>query len=593
MDRRLHEAVLKGDVAAFQKLIADDENLINQTVPGKSNTILHLAARFGHRELASEIVKLWPEMVSAADGELETPLHEACREGQVTIMNMLLETNPWVAYKVNRRDESVLFVACERGRLEVVKELLRFQWLLTMEMDLATTSLHVAATAGHTEIVKEIVKARPDFAWKKNSHGHTPLHLACSKGHLEITRELLRLDTDLSSLQDDGGKTPLHCAAIKGRVNIIDEILSVSLESAEMITNSGETVLHMAVKHNQFDAVKYLTETLNVTKIMNMPDNDGNTILHIATAGKLTTMVTYLIKLGVDVNALNRKGYTALDVVESDASNSGALAIVPALQDAGGMRCEQLPPRSLDIQQISQPNSGNIPVTRPVKNSESPARHGHHRRQTHRRSKQIELQNEGLRNARNTITVVAVLIATVTFSAGINPPGGFDQESGKAKRAKQTAFKVFMVCNIMALFLSLGIVNVLVSIIPFKRKSMMELLVVTHKVMWVSTLFMASAYIAATWTIMPETKGTRWVTVELVVVGGGCTVTVCLGLGVLLAKHWCRKREWRRRREKKNKNGSPNSSISRVDEMRSIRKGSGDCSSNSDVESSDHGYHVY
>jgi len=131
---------------------------------------------------------------------------------------------------------------------------------------------------------------RPQFAWKRTSNGSTPLHLACSKGHLEITRELLKFDVDLSSLQDHQGKTPLHCAAIKGRVNIMDEILSMSLESSEMVTDNGETVLHVAVKNNQYEAVRYLIEKLNVTKLANLPDIDGNTILHLATACKLTTV---------------------------------------------------------------------------------------------------------------------------------------------------------------------------------------------------------------------------------------------------------------------------------------------------------------
>ncbi|KAA8525265.1 hypothetical protein F0562_007120 [Nyssa sinensis] len=572
MDRRLREAVIKGDVRAFHKLVEEDESIIKQTA---LTGVLHLAARNGHLELASAIMNLHPEMVSAENEKMETPLHEACRQGHMDMMKLLLETDPWLIYKVNSNDESVLFVASEGGSLEVVKHLLiNFPRLLMLEFDVLTGSIHVAASAGHSDIVKEILKVRPDFAWKKNSHGCSPLHLACSKGHLEITRELLRLDPDLSSLQDHEGRTPLHWAAIKGRVNIIDEILSMSLESAEMVTKNGESVLHLAVKNNQYEAVKYLMETLDITKLVNLPDNNGNTILHLATAGKLTTMVIYLLKLGVDVNALNRKGYTALDVVESDATNSGALAIVPALQEAGAKRCDQLPPGSPEIQRITEPDSGRLQVNSPIipsswakKFSDSPAKH-HHRKHSHHRAKQLELQMEGLRNARNTITIVAVLIATVTFAAGINPPGGFNQASGKAILGRHTAFKIFMVCNIVALFLSLGIVNVLVSIIPFKRKSMMKILVGTHKIMWVSTLFMALAYIAATWTIMPRGQGTRWVLVELVSIGGGCTLAVFFVLGVMLARHWSRKRKWRiDRKQKKNKDGSPSSSISRVAEM--------------------------
>ncbi|KAK4419963.1 Ankyrin repeat-containing protein NPR4 [Sesamum alatum] len=219
----------------------------------------------------------------------------------------------------------------------------------------------------------------------------------------------------------------------------------------------------------------------------------------------------------------------------------------------------------------------------------SPSHVRHHRQNRHR-AKKLDLQNEGLRNARKTVTIVAVLVATVTFAAGINPPGGFSQETGKALRGDRAAFKVFLVCNIVALFLSVGVVNVLVSIIPFTRKTMMKLLTATHKVMWLSTLFMTAAYIAAVWTIMPDEKGTRWVTLELVVFGGGCTVFVFFGLGLMLTRHWYNKYKWRKVRQKKIKDESPHSSVSRVEELK--MRINQETSSNSDVDSSDHGYHL-
>ncbi|KAL0330351.1 UNVERIFIED_CONTAM: Ankyrin repeat-containing protein NPR4 [Sesamum radiatum] len=467
-----------------------------------------------------------------------------------------------------------------------------------LELDMENTSLHVAASSGNTEIAKEILKARSDFAWKRNVYGCTPLHLACGKGQLEITRELMKLDSDLCLIPDAEGRIPLHYAAIKGRINIIDEILSASLDSAEATTYNGETILHLAVKNNQYDVVRYLTESINTSKLLNMQDNDGNTILHLATAAKLTAMVAYILKIGIDVNSLNRKGYTALDVVETDASNSGALAIAPALLEAGAKRCDQISPGSAHIQQVAVSTSRMLSENVQRKSMSQSGRtserrspsHRHHRQNRHR-AKKLDLQNEGLRNARKTVTIVAVLVATVTFTAGINPPGGFSQETGKAVRGDRAAFKVFLVCNIVALFLSVGVVNVLVSIIPFTRKTMMKLLTATHKVMWLSTLFMTAAYIAAIWTIMPDEKGTRWVTVELVVFGGGCTIFVFFGLGFMLTRHWYNKYKWRKVRQKKIKDDSPHSSVSRVEELK--MKINQETSSNSDVDSSDHGYHLY
>ncbi|KAG9154479.1 hypothetical protein Leryth_020505 [Lithospermum erythrorhizon] len=586
MDRRLSEAILRGDKSTLLKLIEEDNNksIIEQSVTETlTTTILHLVARLGHVELAMEIVKVFPQLVVAENKDLETPLHEACREGQMQMIKFLVEANNGsggsVAYKVNRRGESALFVACENGRLEVVKYLLNyFPVLLMLELDASTTSLHVAASSGHTDIVKELVKARPDFAWKKNVQGHIPFHLACIKGHLDIARQFLRLDDDLSTLTDDDGRTPLHWAAIKGRINIIAEILSLNLEPAEMITCNDETIIHLAVKNNQFEVVRYLMDTINTSKLLNLPDNNGNTILHLATAAKLSNMVVFLLKFGVEVNALNRRGRTALDIVEADGSNSGLLAIVPALTEAGGKRFHELP--NLKNHSGNILSSLNIWPTKRLRHSKSPSFSKNQRHNRHR-SKQIKLQNEGLRNARKTIAIVAVLVTTVTFTAGLNPPGGFNQETGKATRGKSTAFKVFVICNIVALFLSLGIVNVLLSIIPFRRESMMKLLVGTHKVMWVSTLFMASAYIAGIWTILPTGRGTKWVKIDLVIIGGGSTMVVFMGLGLMLARHWYRKYEWRRQRKEKNKDGgqpfrhltlspkkrSQHSSVSRVGEI--------------------------
>ncbi|KAJ8750550.1 hypothetical protein K2173_015709 [Erythroxylum novogranatense] len=116
---------------------------------------------------------------------------------------------------------------------------------------------------------------------------------------------------------------------------------------------------------------------------------------------------------------------------------------------------------------------------------------------------------------------------------------------GKAIAGRTIAFKVFALSNNVALFISLSIVVILVSIIPFRRRPLMNILMIAHKAKWLAVSFMATSYVAATWVIMPYSKGGEWMLVSLLAVGGGIMGMVFLGLSIMLIENWHKKRKWR------------------------------------------------
>lgn len=127
---------------------------------------------------------------------------------------------------------------------------------------------------------------KPEFTKELNQDGFSPMHLASANGHLEIVRELLKVDRRLCRLEGREKKNPLHYAATRGKVDVVSEMLLACPECVEDMTVQKETALHLAVKNSQHEAVKVLLTWVREMKredILNLKDEQGNTILHLAT----------------------------------------------------------------------------------------------------------------------------------------------------------------------------------------------------------------------------------------------------------------------------------------------------------------------
>ncbi|URE10134.1 Ankyrin repeat-containing protein [Musa troglodytarum] len=196
---------------------------------------------------------------------------------------------------------------------------------------------------------------------------------------------------------------------------------------------------------------------------------------------------------GIDINAVNRAGETALSIAEK-CENEEIAAI---LREFGAV--------------VAKEPANTVTAAKQLKQTVSDIKHDvqsqlRQTRQTEMKVQKIKkrlqkLHLGGLNNAINSNTVVAVLIATVAFAAIFQLPGQFVPDA-EAYIAKNAAFIIFLVFDSLALFISLAVVVVQTSLIVVEQKAKRRMVFVMNKLMWLACLFISVAFISLTYIVV-------------------------------------------------------------------------------------------
>ncbi|XP_031269247.1 uncharacterized protein LOC116127753 [Pistacia vera] len=248
----------------------------------------------------------------------------------------------------------------------------------------------------------------------------------------------------------------------------------------------------------------------------------------------------------IEVNALNEGGFTALDILKQSRRDLKDYEIVELLRCGGAISAEDIVVSTHELgskqtRTLTSHSNNQINMLRP---------------QGKRTEKSVKKKDDWLKEMNNALMVVASLISTVTFQAGLNPPGGVWQETKKAQYGAPTSepyheagesimadtssphyyslSNLFFTSNTIGFVASLCIILLLVSGLPFcKRRLFTWILMV---ILWVAISALTLAYLfSLSFITSPNEPVIGYVSATVMV------LLVWMGvMGILLLSHTIR-----------------------------------------------------
>ncbi|KAF3601793.1 hypothetical protein F2Q69_00038644 [Brassica cretica] len=509
---------------------AGKKKYVKQVTGRHNDTELHLAAQRGDLSAVQQILK---DINSQMEGTLSGEEFDA----------EVAEIRASIVTEVNELGETALFTAADKGYLDVVKELLKYssRESIAKKNRSGYDPLHIAAIQAIVEVLLDHDSTLSHTFGPSNA---TPLVSAAMRGHTEVVNQLLSKAGNLLEISRSNHKNALHLAARQGHVDVIKALLVKDPHLARRVDKKGQTALHMAVKGQSSEVVKLLLDA--DPAIVMLPDKSCNTALHVATRKKRAEIVELLLSLpDTNANALTRERKTALDIAEGLPLSEESSYIKESLARCGALRANELnQPRDELRSTVTQiKNDVHIQLEQTKRTNKN----------VHNISKELrKLHREGINNATNSVTVVAVLFATVAFAAIFTVPGG-DNNDGSAVVVGRASFKIFFIFNAIALFTSLAVVVVQITLVRGETKAEKRVVEVINKLMWLASMCTSVAFLASSYIVVGRKN--EWAA-ELVTVVGGVIMAGVLGTMTYYVVKSKRVRSMRKRIKSARRSGS-------------------------------------
>ena len=352
----LHHAAANGDTEMISYLLKNGAD--KKIVDVKGETALFRAARNGHKKavellLNSDPTKAKMEVNTADKMEhlttANTPLLAAAFKGHTDVVQFLIEKGAEVNH-TDTNDNSALTLAARMKQTEnmsaadasakrtaTIAALVEKGAIIDHTDSIGATALHYLAELGDVAAIKLLAEKKANLN-VQDSAGRTPLIAAADYGREDALKALIELQAELN-LTNSNGDTALMVATTYGYKGCVEALMAAKADLSLTNKDGFNAFIIAATADKKKEADK---ETQRAIAKM-LAAQDASLIPTPEQLAQLTqdvmdrSIVEYpeflsqLQAVGVDLNAKNAEGKTALQIAEEKGYTEAAKALKKAL----------------------------------------------------------------------------------------------------------------------------------------------------------------------------------------------------------------------------------------------------------------------
>lgn len=293
--------VLDSSRSSFLRWLGNEGGVMAEVI-----SPLQYAAKIGSTELLSAFLDKNP-YIDEDSGMIGTALCHAAQQGHIQCAEFLLNRSADVNLRCGKRRFTPLRLAAICGRQQVA------QFLISRGADLNATSIEgetallSAVRLGNLTTAQLLLDAGADVSIR-DLHGTSPLCCALNVGSLVMATMLIDYGADVN--EDNG--MPLHIALQCNRKDIFELLLD---KYVKLDVRGGQSffygmLLNAIAAKGRLEMLRHLIESYDCD--LCFTDDQGRTALHVAAVYRQKDVTEYLIKLGLDVNKQDMRGWTAI-----------------------------------------------------------------------------------------------------------------------------------------------------------------------------------------------------------------------------------------------------------------------------------------